>query len=275
MAAFLLYRERIHWPALHRKVVEIDRTARFSSKAICWIVYSAFYTALTLPCHERLSQNSSSKWGWFGRMALLLQGTGLLMETVADHQKSRFKGRYRAQWCQEGLWSWSPHPNYLGEFVFWCGNYLAGLGAMTTLSSFSSLFRKSSSATATATTGSVNMTSLVMSTIGLLFCATVLRGAILSLRAKQERTYGDDPLFVQFQQTHWIGGPKPRYWKEVLRRWVTAERRGMPLTQNGHGDETKTSGMSGNMSANRDATLDMYNNSNSTNESINVSVNSK
>lgn len=31
--------------------------------------------------------------------------------------------------CDVGLWSWSRHPNYFGEFSFWLGLYLMGLAA--------------------------------------------------------------------------------------------------------------------------------------------------
>ena len=55
---------------------------------------------------------------------------GLLLQTVADIQKYVHKARRGANSpCMSGLWSWSRHPNYLGEIIFHCGLLLAGLSA--------------------------------------------------------------------------------------------------------------------------------------------------
>eukprot|EP00966_Prymnesium_polylepis_P273842 6325732-Prymnesium_polylepis.1 len=55
---------------------------------------------------------------------------GLLLQTVADIQKYVHKARRGANsLCTSGLWSWSRHPNYLGEIVFHCGLLLAALPA--------------------------------------------------------------------------------------------------------------------------------------------------
>ncbi len=51
----------------------------------------------------------------------------LAMETVADNQKSAFKARFPKQFCNTGLYRWSRCPNYLGEILFWVGNWVAGL----------------------------------------------------------------------------------------------------------------------------------------------------
>ena len=53
------------------------------------------------------------------RLGWLLFVLGLLIETVADQQKSRFLRRFpnRASrpFIEDGLWSLSRHPNYFGE----------------------------------------------------------------------------------------------------------------------------------------------------------------
>ena len=52
--------------------------------------------------------------------------TGLVIEASADMQKYRFsqKASNKGKWIDEGLWSFSRHPNYFGEMLVWTGLYL-------------------------------------------------------------------------------------------------------------------------------------------------------
>jgi steroid 5-alpha reductase family enzyme len=56
---------------------------------------------------------------------------GLAFESLADWQMSRFKARpdSRGQVMDQGLWRYSRHPNYFGEFCVWWGFYLLALSA--------------------------------------------------------------------------------------------------------------------------------------------------
>ncbi len=57
---------------------------------------------------------------WIG---LGLWATGILGESLADHQLARFRAdpARRGQVCQEGLWRYSRHPNYFCEWLVWVG----------------------------------------------------------------------------------------------------------------------------------------------------------
>lgn len=61
---------------------------------------------------------------WVGLAVFLV---GLLIEATADVQKFRFKfsgKKKKHEWIDEGVWSMSRHPNYLGEMMVWTGLYL-------------------------------------------------------------------------------------------------------------------------------------------------------
>jgi steroid 5-alpha reductase family enzyme len=201
---FLTYREYVSWPALHQKVVEVQAKMNipYASKLLCWLVYSFFYVALMASCWSRhrqaasaavsaataavasetLSSSATGVWGVLGYIGLLMQSTGLILESVADMQKTAFKSRNHFTWCNVGLWRISTHPNYLGEGLFWLGTYLSH--------GFHSIFPS------------------VLATAGLAFIMVVLKGSARSLASKQKEKYGQDPDFCDFQRSHNVFGPK-------------------------------------------------------------------
>jgi len=54
-------------------------------------------------------------------LALFL--AGLAFEATGDSQLARFKAdpANRGKVCDVGLWAWTRHPNYFGEFLIWLG----------------------------------------------------------------------------------------------------------------------------------------------------------
>jgi steroid 5-alpha reductase family enzyme len=56
---------------------------------------------------------------------------GMFFEAVGDAQLARFKGdeRNRGGIMREGLWRYTRHPNYFGDFAVWWGIYLVALSA--------------------------------------------------------------------------------------------------------------------------------------------------
>lgn len=65
---------------------------------------------------------------WAG---LLLAGSGLAIEAIADAQLAdhRKDPGNRGRTCRRGLWRYSRHPNYFGEWLVWCGFAMLALPA--------------------------------------------------------------------------------------------------------------------------------------------------
>lgn len=61
--------------------------------------------------------------GAVGTAGIVLWSVGMLIEIVADRQKSNFKNDpgNDGKFIDTGLWAWSRHPNYFGEIVLWVG----------------------------------------------------------------------------------------------------------------------------------------------------------
>jgi steroid 5-alpha reductase family enzyme len=61
--------------------------------------------------------------GVVGIVGIAIWAAGMLIEIVADRQKSNFKANpdNAGRFINVGLWAWSRHPNYFGEIVLWIG----------------------------------------------------------------------------------------------------------------------------------------------------------
>jgi steroid 5-alpha reductase family enzyme len=66
---------------------------------------------------------------------------GILFESIADAQLARFKAdaANAGKVMDSGLWRYTRHPNYFGEFCFWWGIYAIALGTGAWWSVFSPL----------------------------------------------------------------------------------------------------------------------------------------
>ncbi len=58
-------------------------------------------------------------------------GIGLAFESLGDYQLSRFKSNEanRGKVLDQGLWHYTRHPNYFGDFLVWWGYFLLTLSA--------------------------------------------------------------------------------------------------------------------------------------------------
>lgn len=50
-----------------------------------------------------------------------------LVESTADAQKMQFVAKHKGKVCNVGLWKYSRHPNYFGEWMVWTGLVLASV----------------------------------------------------------------------------------------------------------------------------------------------------
>ncbi len=67
---------------------------------------------------------------WLSWIAFVLGLAAVALELVADVQMHRFVATRQAGASMDrGLWSWSRHPNYFGEFSFWVALALFGIAA--------------------------------------------------------------------------------------------------------------------------------------------------
>jgi steroid 5-alpha reductase family enzyme len=84
---------------------------------------------VSLPLQVAAERATALSWVvWIG---VALWALGLFFEAVGDEQMRRFKARpdSRGQVMDRGLWRYTRHPNYFGDFCVWWGLWLVALGA--------------------------------------------------------------------------------------------------------------------------------------------------
>ena len=89
--------------------------------ALAWIVSLSLLAAL----------GSRHPWGWLDTLGVAVVLFGFAFETIGDAQLAAFKSRAenRGRVMSSGLWRYTRHPNYFGEFCIWWGFFLIALSA--------------------------------------------------------------------------------------------------------------------------------------------------
>ncbi|WP_435811333.1 DUF1295 domain-containing protein [Streptomyces termitum] len=92
--------------------------------ALVWLVSLPVQAAVLLP----VPLDATAVLG------LAVWATGLAFEAVGDRQLARFKAdpAHRGRVMDRGLWSWTRHPNYFGDFLVWWGLYLTACATWPT-----------------------------------------------------------------------------------------------------------------------------------------------
>jgi steroid 5-alpha reductase family enzyme len=101
-------------------------------KAAIWVGVAVLYVMMISPVLYRARADidgrySISALAWSGTAVMT---AGLLLEGLADLQKTRFKTANPDRFCDVGLFRMVRCPNYLGEILFWTGSLIAGAASI-------------------------------------------------------------------------------------------------------------------------------------------------
>ena len=90
---------------------------------LTWTTSGMWVTICSLCALTAISSNSVVEIGLLFYLGLFLFITGLIIEIVADLQKTKFRSipTNKEKFISTGLWSKSRHPNYVGEITLWFG----------------------------------------------------------------------------------------------------------------------------------------------------------
>jgi len=152
-----------------------EPTAGLGNKVAIWIGVSLLYVTMFSPAAFHGLRPDAGH----GVVAtgLGLMAAGLILQGWADAQKAAAKRAAPERFCDHGLFAWVRCPAYLGELVFWAGNWVAGVPAYG------------------------QWWHWVMALFGLICIVLIMVGATKRLEASQQKRYGQLPEFQRYTQT--------------------------------------------------------------------------
>ena len=178
LGSYLLRRELR--PA-YRSTVETARPSRSNvsrgQDGLIWLGVSFLYVLMFSPALFHLVSQSmlpAPVTTAAQLVGLLTMVGGLTVEALADKQKSDFKAQQPGRFCDVGLYRWVRCPNYLGEILFWSGNWLMGVAFYTSTLRW------------------------LLAVAGLIIIVLIMVGSTKRLEASQGARYGDRPEFQAY-----------------------------------------------------------------------------
>ena len=137
LSGFLLVRE-LKNASFKKTDVAKDTLAKNNEKkmpvfvlATIWVSVAVLYTAQVSPMLFRYDNGKTDLV--VPVIGFVVSVLGLVLETVADNQKSAQKKVRPDMVATQGLYKICRCPNYLGEIIFWTGVFISGITAYNTL----------------------------------------------------------------------------------------------------------------------------------------------
>lgn len=144
-------------------------------KATIWISVAALYPCQVSPVFYNISNGIvvdifGSVWMWVGVVIMIL---GLIIESVADAQKSAQKKENPHMVATKGLYKMCRCPNYFGEILFWTGVFVSGIQSVSGL-------------------------QWIITAFGYICIVYIMFNGAQRLEKRQNGNYGTNPEYIEY-----------------------------------------------------------------------------
>ena len=131
LAVYLAWRNWGHEEDHRYRAIRQRNEPNFALKSL-WLIFgfqALLAWLISLPLAGAISGNAPL--GPLDVLGVALWAVGLFFEAVGDWQLARFKAdpRNAGRVMDRGLWRYTRHPNYFGDFCVWWGLYLVAASA--------------------------------------------------------------------------------------------------------------------------------------------------
>lgn len=188
LGGYLMIREMKS--AAYNKILkpENDRSKSIAVgvKIAIWVSCAILYFLQTSPFTFRLENTANLieegaamiapdvTAAWVGLIMMIL---GVLLEIAADMQKNAAKKKNPSRFVDTGLYRIVRCPNYLGELLLWAGVFIAGIPYLQ---------------------GALQWIVAILGLVGITY---VMFSGARRLEMRQDRNYGDDPVYQKYVKT--------------------------------------------------------------------------
>lgn len=144
----------------------------FGVKLAIWVTCAFLYAFQTSPALFRMEHEVGQDIALI--IGLIVMVTGLVLESIADIQKSAAKKRNPKRFVDTGLFRMVRCPNYFGEMLFWTGVFVSGIPALT---------------------GALEWIFALVGYLGIIY---VMFSGARRLEIRQNKNYGNDPEYQAY-----------------------------------------------------------------------------
>ena len=198
LSGYLLYRElkSAAYNAKMKTEIKSGKGMKFGVKAAIWISAALLYACETAPVLFRLQNGAGTDMVLI--IGLCLSACGLIIETLADLQKSAAKKKDPKRFVDTGLYRIVRCPNYFGEMLFWTGVFVGCVNCLN---------------------GVWQWVAVLAGYLGIIY---VMFGGARRLEMRQNRTYGDDPEYQAYVKKTPIMVPLIPLYSVEKYKWLVA-----------------------------------------------------
>ena len=177
LGGYLSYRE-LRMASYNKKMVgEIKdgKTMSMAAKCGIWISAALLYACETSPVLFRLESGKGT--GTAVIIGIIISVAGLVIESLADIQKSRAKKVNPGRFVDTGLYRIVRCPNYFGELLMWLGVFIGGLTTYRGIGQW------------------------LFAVIALIAICVIMFDGAKRLETRQSKRYGNDPEYNHYCDT--------------------------------------------------------------------------
>ena len=155
-----------------KKEIKDGSTMKMVAKISIWVTCALLYALQVSPVFFRLENGGNTSVVFI--VGVCIMAAGILLESLADAQKSKAKAKNPNRFCDTGLYRIVRCPNYLGEVVFWTGVFVSGVDCFN------------------------GVWQWIGAIIGYVCIVYIMFGGARRLEIRQNKNYGADPEYQAY-----------------------------------------------------------------------------